>query len=310
MTAIQFETASKAQATLKAALFGPAGSGKTFSALRIATGIARALAPSGGRIGVVDTERGSASKYADRFAFKTCRLQDRTVEGYVAAFEGAAEAACDILVIDSLSHGWQELLQEVDRLARAKYRGNSWSAWSEGTPKQRRMVDALLDFPGHVIATMRTKTAWEVASDAKGKVRPVRVGLAPEQGKGIEYEFDVLLELSPNHIATVIKDRTGRYQDAVIEKPDEAFGQALAQWLQDGTPPPPPPAEAAPETPEEPQRPDLVRLEALIAEHGLTEEQQARWCRHFKVDRLEQLAPAQVDAICAKIERVATEKGA
>lgn len=310
MTAIQFEPASKAQAKLKAALFGPAGSGKTFSALRIATGIARAVSPGGGRIAVVDTERGSASKYADRFTFTTCRLGDRTVDGYVAAFAAAAEAGCDVLVIDSLSHGWQELLQEVDRLARAKYRGNTWSAWSEGTPKQRRMVDALLDFPGHVIATMRTRTAWEVASDERGKVRPVRVGLAPEQGKGIEYEFDVLLELSPDHIATVIKDRTGRYQDAVIEKPDEAFGQALAEWLQEGAPPPARPAAHPPEPPQGPQEADLARLEGLVAEHGLTEEQQARWCRHFKVDRLEQLTREQVDAICTRIERVATEKGA
>ncbi len=304
MTTVQFQPASKAQAKLKAALFGPSGSGKTYSALRMATGI-------GGRIVVIDTERGSASKYADRFTFDTCQLQDRTIEGYVAAFEAAVEAGYDVLVIDSLSHGWQELLQEVDRLARAKYRGNTWSAWSEGTPKQRRLIDAILDYPGHIIATIRSKTAWETTTDNRGKTKPVRIGLAPEQGKGIEYEFDLLLELSPDHVANVIKDRTGKYQDAMIEKPDEAFGRALAEWLQEGQPAP-----ASPTTPgseasdQKPVKPDLSRLKDLIAEHGLTEEQQAKWCSHFKVERLEQFSQEQVDAIVAKIERTIAGKGA
>ena len=93
------------------------------------------------------------------------------------------------------------------------------------------------DFPGHVIATMRTKTEWQTASDSGGKSRPVRVGLAPEQGKGIEYEFDVLFEISPEHIVHVIKDRSGRFQDRTIDKPDEEFGKALAAWLSDAPPP-------------------------------------------------------------------------
>jgi hypothetical protein len=155
-----------------------------------------------------------------------------------------------VLIIDSLSHGWQELLQEVDRLAAAKYRGSTWSAWSEGTPKQRALVNAILSFPGHVIATMRSRTEWGVEADAKGKQKPVRIGLAPEQGKGIEYEFDLLLELSPEHLGLVLKDRTGRFQDAVIERPGEEFGQALAAWLAA------PAAEAASPEPKTPSLPE------------------------------------------------------
>ena len=298
-----FTAATKAQAKLRAALTGPAGSGKTCSALRMATGI-------GGRIAVIDTERGSASKYADRFTFDTCQLADRTIEGYLAALGAAAQAGYDVLVIDSLSHGWQELLQEVDRLAKARFGGNTWAAWSEGTPKQRRLIDALVDWPGHVIATIRSKTEWNQQQDEKtGRLRPVRIGLAPEQGKGIEYEFDLLLELSADHVGTVIKDRTGKFQDKVIEKPDEAFGRALAEWLAEGSPAKPttaPPPEAPkPAAPAAVQAagPDLARLRALIAEHNLTEEQQARWCSHFKVERLDQLTQHQVDAIVAKIER-------
>jgi len=219
-----FKKATKSPAKLRAALFGPSGAGKTFTALRIAAGL-------GGPVAVIDTERGSASKYADRFAFDVLDLEHAGIPSYQGAIEAAAQAGYPVLVIDSLSHGWQELLQEVDRLANAKYRGNTWSAWSEGTPKQRALVNAILTYPGHVIATMRSKTEWSIESDGKGKQKPVRVGLAPEQGKGIEYEFDLLLEISPDHIGRVIKDRTGKFQDELLEKPGEEFGKALAKWL-------------------------------------------------------------------------------
>jgi hypothetical protein len=225
-----FHKATKAQAKLRAAIFGPSGAGKTFTSLRVATGL-------GGRIAVIDTERGSASKYSDRFDFDVLELEDQSIDGYIAAIRLAGESGYGVLVIDSLSHGWQTLLEEVEKLAKAKYRGNTWSAWSEGTPLQRKLVKAILDFPGHVLATMRSKTEWTTV-DNNGKKSPQRVGLAPEQGKGVEYEFDLLVEISTEHIANVIKDRTGKFQDKLIDKPDEKFGRELAAWLADGVPAP------------------------------------------------------------------------
>ena len=227
-----FKKATKAQANLHAAIHGPSGAGKTFTSLRVGTGLA-----GGKPIAVIDTERGSASKYADRFSFDVLELEDQTIDGYVAAIGEAAKAGYAVLIIDSLSHGWQTLLEEVEKLAKAKYRGNTWSAWSEGTPHQRRLVQAILNYPGHVIATMRSKTEWTTV-DNNGKKTPQRVGLAPEQGKGIEYEFDLLLEISTEHIGHVIKDRTGKFQDKLIDKPGEDFGQQLAAWLSDGLPSP------------------------------------------------------------------------
>jgi hypothetical protein len=231
-----FKKATKAAAKLRAAVFGPSGAGKTFTSLRIATGLA-----AGGPIAVIDTERGSASKYADRFSFDVLDLADQSIDGYVDAIKQAAAAGYEVLVIDSLSHGWQTLLEEVEKLAKAKYRGNTWSAWSEGTPIQRKLVQAILGYPGHVIGTMRSKTEWTTV-DNNGKKTPQRVGLAPEQGKGVEYEFDLLVEISTDHIANVIKDRTGKFQDKLIDKPGEDFGQQLAAWLSDGLPSPVAPA--------------------------------------------------------------------
>jgi hypothetical protein len=230
-----FVKATKRKAKLRLAVYGPSGSGKTFTSLRIATGM-------GGQIAVIDTERGSASKYADRFDFAVMELEDRTVEGYARAIREAGQGGFNVLIIDSLSHGWHELLDEVDKIAKSKYRGNTWSAWSEGTPKQRMMVDEILNSPMHIIATMRSKTEWTQERDKNDRVKPVKVGLAPEQGKGIEYEFDMLMEMSTEHIALVAKDRTGKFQDKPIEKPGEDFGKELVAWLEDGEAAKPKPA--------------------------------------------------------------------
>ena len=233
--AFQIRKATKSQSKLRMAMFGPSGAGKTMSSLRIAAGL---LDGTESRIGLIDTERGSASKYSDRFDFDVIELDGRKdVETVIGAIKAFAEAGHGVLIIDSLSHAWQELLAEVDRLAKTRFKGNTWSAWSEGTPKQRSLVDAILDYPGHVIATMRSKTEWSTETDSRtGKQKPVRVGLAPEQGKGVEYEFDVLLELSTAHVGEFIKDRTGKYQDVTVEKPGEDLGRELAAWLSEGSP--------------------------------------------------------------------------
>ncbi len=292
--AITFQRATKHSSKLRAALFGPSGSGKTYSALRIARG----LAGEKGRVALIDTEYGSAAKYADRFAFDTVRLDDNPNIDHVAmCLESARDY--DVLIIDSMTHAWDELKDEVQLLSKTpKFAGNYWAAWSEGTPKQKRFIRSLLAFPGHIIATMRVRTHWQT-QDVNGKSKPVRIGLDPEQGKGIEYEFDLLLELSTEHVAQVIKDRTGRFQDMAIDKPDEAFGKSLADWLAEGVEP-----EASPKPPAA----DLSTLNALIAEYGLTDAQQQAWLKYFEAAELADLTQDQVDAIVRKIQN--TVKGA
>ncbi|MGL4982477.1 MAG: AAA family ATPase, partial [Treponemataceae bacterium] len=119
----------------------------------------------------------------------------------------------------------------VDRISQSSTNRNSFSAWGKVSVKQKKFIDAILNFQGHVIATMRSKTEWVVSDSGNGKFRPEKLGLAPEQGKGIEYEFDMLLEMNQNHQGLITKDRTGKFQDHVIDKPSEEFGEKLYQWL-------------------------------------------------------------------------------
>lgn len=238
--ALEIRKAEKRRQKLRLALFGVSGAGKTMSALRIARGL---VGPSG-RICVIDSENASSELYADRFQFdvlplseprngKIADLADYHPDRYSEALEMASKAGYDAVIVDSLSHGWVQLLDEVERIAKAKYRGNSWSAWSEGTPVQRRLIGNIINSPFHLIATMRSKTEWST-EEVNGRKQPVRVGMNPEQGKGIEYEFSLLGEIYPNHAMNILKDRTGKFQDRLIDKPDEIFGAELLDWLNTG----------------------------------------------------------------------------
>jgi hypothetical protein len=234
-----FKKAERTQLYLRCALFGPSGSGKTMTALRMAKGIADKM---GVPFAVIDTEARSASKYADRIPFDVDDLGGKTVDHYITAMNECVKAGYKVLVIDSLSHAWRELTDEVDRIAQNSVSKNTFSPWAKVNPKQKRFIDAILNFPGHIIATMRSKTEWVIGEGKGGRVAPEKMGLAPEQGKGIEYEFDLLIELNQHHQAAVTKDRTGKFQDETIDKPGEAFGVALYDWLIRGT------AVSAPET--------------------------------------------------------------
>jgi hypothetical protein len=234
-----FAKAERTRLYLRCALFGPSGSGKTMTALRIAKGIACKM---GVPVAVIDTEAKSASKYADRYSFVVDNLEGKTIDHYLASMKAAGEAGYQVLVIDSLSHAWRELTEEVDRIAQSSASKNTFSPWAKVNPKQKRFIDAILNYPGHIIATMRSKTEWVIGEGKNGKTAPEKLGLAPEQGKGIEYEFDLLVELNQRHEGIVTKDRTGKFQDETIDKPGEEFGVSLYDWLNGGN-------AAAPATP-------------------------------------------------------------
>jgi hypothetical protein len=93
----------------------------------------------------------------------------------------------------------------------------------------------MLTFPAHLILTLRTKTAYEVQESQNGKKVPVKIGLAPVQRDGVEYEFTTILEMSvEGNLATSSKDRTGLFMDKLPFKPSEETGKILKEWLQTG----------------------------------------------------------------------------
>ncbi|MCM0758074.1 ATP-binding protein [Sporomusa sphaeroides DSM 2875] len=223
-----FKKAERRKAKLRLALCGPSGSGKTYSALKIAKGM-------GGRIALVDTENGSGLLYCDIADYDAAEIAPPfTVEKYIGAIKEAEAAGYDTLIIDSLTHAWAGqggLLEEVDK---RKSGANSFGAWRHVTPMHNTLVDTILQSKMHVIVTMRSKTAYEIEKDEKGKAVPVKKGMAPIQRDGLEYEFTVVLDMdNERHIAQSGKDRTGMF-DGKYFVPDENTGAQLMQWLNMG----------------------------------------------------------------------------
>lgn len=232
----RFVKATRKKARARVALVGPSGSGKTYTALVLARGL---VGPEG-RIAVIDTERGSASKYAGTITdFDALDLDKHDPREYVDAIRDAAREGYDALVIDSLSHAWNGrggALELVDQAA-ARTRGNSFAAWRDVTPLHNALIDAILAYPGHVVATMRAKTEYVLEEDARGKKTPRKIGLAPVQRDGMEYEFDVVADIDHEHRFIVTKSRCPGLADAVIPKPGADVAEALRAWLDNGEAP-------------------------------------------------------------------------
>jgi len=227
-----FKKAEKTRVKAHMAIDGPTGSGKTFTALTAATAF-------GERIAVIDTERGSASLYADLFNFDVLELDHFAPSHYVEAIKAAELAGYDVLVIDSLSHAWEGeggALDQVDKNT-AKYKGNSFAAWRVVTPKQRKLVDTIINANMHIIVTMRSKMEYTMEKDTNGHTQIRRVGLTPVQRSGIEYEFTWVIDMDLDHNAVVSKSRAATLADLVKNKPGVDWFEQFHTWLVEGIEP-------------------------------------------------------------------------
>lgn len=229
---MQFEEASRNQILLRMALVGPPGSGKSLGALTVARGVV----DPGARIVGVDTEKGRLKLYADRFAFLHGDLRDHSPEGYRDAVRDAALVAGTggVVVLDSFSHEWMEVLTEADK----------FGDWKTLSPRHKDAVQAILDIECHLIVTMRAKVKYDVSEeDVPGRTKPrqviTRLGIGPVQREGVEYEFDIIGHLDSEHVG----HWTNRCE-ALVGKTmpiDDEFVKIVVTWLDEGDPPPPPP---------------------------------------------------------------------
>ncbi|WP_392750623.1 AAA family ATPase [Streptomyces sp. LN590] len=231
-TDFTFAPATREKAKARLAIMGVSGSGKTWTGLRLTNGLSR-------RFAVIDTERGAASKYAgiNGVTFDTLQLHNYHPQNLISALAAAANAGYEAVLVDSLTHFWsgtEGTLAQVDRAAK-NFGGNTFGGWKEGTPLQNAMIDALLSYPGHLVATMRSHTEWSLQTNAKGKKEPVRLGLRPEQRRGVEYEFDVVAQMDTENTFSVIKSRCPELHALVLERPDGAdIAKTMLAWLDDG----------------------------------------------------------------------------
>jgi hypothetical protein len=225
----RFKKARKLDAKLRLALVGPTNSGKTFTALRIA----QDLVPNA-KIAVLDSQRGQASKYADLFDFDSDEIGNHSPETYTKAIQDAEAEGYDVLIIESLSHAWMGkdgALELVDKAAKRAQSGNKFFAWRDVTPMHNQLVDTMMSCKLHVIATIRTKMEWVIEDDERGKKVPRRVGLAPIQREGLEYEFDIVADLNASNEFIVSKTICPALKGAIIKEAGPEVAKILREWL-------------------------------------------------------------------------------
>jgi hypothetical protein len=219
---------------LRILLAGPAGSGKSYSSILIAQGLA-----DGQPVGVIDTERKSSLHYRHLLDFYPEYFEPPyNPTRLTAAIKEAEKEGIHILIIDGVTPFWSSEggeLDQVDKAAKGMH-GNTFGAWRTVTPMHNKLVDTILNYNGHVICTARTKTAYEVQDNDKGKKAPVKIGLALIFKEGFEYEFTSCLDLAiDNHTASCSKDRTGLF-DGQYFTPSIETGKKLLEYSKGSKP--------------------------------------------------------------------------
>ena len=222
-----FRKASKKNSRLRLALCAPPGGGKTFSALRFATGL-------GKKICVINTESGAVEKYLGLapdgipFEFDIADMTDFAPTRYTQLITEAGAAGYDVIIVDSLSHAWAGSGGALELLDK-RGGSNSFTAWKDITPMHNAMIESMLRSPAHIIATMRTKIGYvmedqvNTTTGAK-KTVPRKVGMEPVQRQGMEYEFDIVADLDQmTHTLTVTKSRCPDVDGKVLVKPGLEF---------------------------------------------------------------------------------------
>lgn len=288
----RFQKAVREKLNLRMAIDGPSGSGKSYTAQRIAMLLAQEYKT---RVAVIDAENNSARKYIGEapdgipFEFNDLNLTSYSPTEYTSAIIDAEKEGHGVLVIDQLSHAWSGkdgALELVDKQGKNKFT----DGWKTVTPMHNRMIEAILSFKGHVIVTMRSKTEYIIEEDEKGKKVPRKVALAPIQRQGMEYEFDIYGSMDWSHVMTITKSRCPSLDGLVMVKPGAALVSPIVHWLNTG------------EAGEPVGGARLLRIDdAMLAE--LTEKAAAKGLKgdalkleltkRYQIERLADLTPSQ-----------------
>jgi hypothetical protein len=225
---LQLKKATRKQVKLRLNISAPSGAGKTYSALLMAKG----LVGDWSKVAVIDTENGSASLYSHLGDFNVIDLTPPfTPEKYTDALHTCVDAGMEAVIIDSTTHEWACLIEENELLSQSKFRGNTWSAWSQTTPRHDRFINSILHSPVHVITCTRSKMETIMGDDKKVK----KVGMKDVQREGWEYELTVSLNIDRDtHFANPSKDRTNLFEGKNPFLITEETGRQIAEWCNSG----------------------------------------------------------------------------
>jgi len=232
----QVKKAVREKIYVKVALMSPSGGGKTYSALKLATGMANRIEKQTGKrpkILLGNTEAKRGYYYANEFDYDIVDITaPHNPERYVEFIDFAVKEGYGILIIDSSSHEWEgkggclELQQQA---------GGTYQAWGKVTPRHNKFIEAIADSPIHLIATMRGKDQYEVEKDERGKTNVKKLGVGAKQRDGFEYEFTCTFLIDQKtHMAETQKDNTHIFENETTTLLNESYGEKIMEWADSG----------------------------------------------------------------------------
>lgn len=228
---MQIRKAERRKVKLKLKVSGPSGSGKTMGALKLAKG----LVGDWSKIVLIDSENGSGELYSHLGEYSVLPITSPfSPEKYIEAIKMCEAAGYECIIIDSASHEWDGkggCLEINEKLAKTTFKGNSWAAWSETTPRHQKFIDTMLQSPAHIIASFRSKTESVMSDDKKVK----KMGMKDVGREGTDYEFTVSLDIDrETHLALVSKDRTNLFEGKDSFTIEEETGVLIKKWCELG----------------------------------------------------------------------------
>lgn len=219
---MELKKSERSKAKIKMALQGPSGSGKTMSALLLAQGLTNGNL---GKVAIIDTETGSSNLYSHLGSYNVLNLDNpHSPERYIQAIDVCINAGMEVIILDSISHAWDYLLDYHSSLP-----GNSFTNWAKITPMQKAFVDKILQSNVHIIATMRVKQDY-VLSERNGKMVPEKVGLKAIQRDEISYEFTIVFDIDSKHYAVSSKDRSLLFEGKPQFIINSHTGKKILDW--------------------------------------------------------------------------------
>lgn len=239
-----FRPAERANVSLLIGLAGASGSGKTYTAMRLASGIS-----GDKRFAVIDTENGRASHYAEMFKFDVLELQEPfTPAKYADAIKAADDAGYPVIVVDSASHEYAGSggildMQEAEFERMGRKDSSKMLSWVKPKMAHKHMMQRLLQTKAHLILCFRAEAKIEmIKENGHTKIVPKQslVGLdgwIPVTEKTVPFELTVSLLLTPDKPGVPHPIKLQEQHRALFplnKVIDESSGQGIALWAAGG----------------------------------------------------------------------------